>query len=206
MTKTLDEGVIKFKYNLKLSKALESAHYIELEKWRVILFKMNLIGEYPIEKVGYGNLSYRNKVLTTEFTITGTQTGKHANLNGSHYTKITKCNLKKSTVEANGPIAPSSETLTHYAIYSSNSQINAIFHVHDKILWDYMISNNLESTSEAVSYGTEQMAKEASDCIDNKSSGIFVMKGHQDGIIAYGNSIEEAGKMILGFFKKSRNQ
>ena len=69
-----------------------------------------------------------------------------------------------------------------------------------------MIANNLESTSESVSYGTESMAKEASDCIANKSAGIFVMKGHQDGIIAYGNTPEEAGRMILDFFKKSRNQ
>ncbi len=206
MTKTLDEGVIKFKYNLKLSKPLETNEYIDLEKWRVILFKMGLIGEYPVEKVGYGNLSKKVDPKSDQFVITGTQTGKFPNLSGGQYTHILKCNLKKMSVEAKGPIAPSSETLTHHAIYSSCSQINSIFHIHDPILWNYMIKHDMDATSEKVSYGTESMGEEASKCIGEKTSGIFVMKGHQDGIIAYGSSCEEAGKIILEIFKKSRNQ
>lgn len=206
MTKTLDEGVIKFKYTLKLSKPLETDEYIDLEKWRVILFKMGLIGEYPVEKVGYGNLSKKINSESQEFVITGTQTGKLPNLTGSHYTHIFKCNLKNMTVDAKGPIAPSSETLTHHAIYSACEQINSIFHIHDPMLWAYMIKEDMESTSEKVSYGTEEMGMEASRCIGDKKSGVFVMKGHQDGVIAYGSNSEEAGKIILEIYKKSRNQ
>jgi ribulose-5-phosphate 4-epimerase/fuculose-1-phosphate aldolase len=206
MTKTLDEGVIKFNYNLKLSKPLESSEYIDLEKWRVIFFKMKLIGEYQKEKVGYGNLSKKINPQSDQFIITGTQTGKYPNLTGSQYTQILKCNLKKMSVEVKGPIAPSSETLTHHAIYSTSNQINAIFHIHDSILWKYMIKEEMEATSTNVSYGTEKMGEEALKCIANKNSGIFVMKGHQDGVIAYGSSCEQAGKIILEIFKKSRNQ
>lgn len=203
MTKMLDEGVIKFKYNLKLGAPIEKDSYIELEKWRVILFKMGLIGEYPIEKVGYGNLS---KKLNTanQFVITGTQTGRFAHLTGMHYTKVTKCDLKKMSVEAMGPIAPSSESLTHFAIYSTCNQINTIFHIHNESLWNYMIENDLDATGENVSYGTQEMADAVKDCIGSKTSGVLVMKGHQDGIISYGTSAEEAGKIILETIKQSK--
>lgn len=204
MTKKLDEGVIKFKFTLKKSRPLDEGSYIELEKWRVILFKMGLIGEYPEEKVGYGNLSRKIAGTENHFIITGTQTGRLAYLNGLHYTKVTKCNLAKMTVEAAGPIAPSSESLTHFAIYNACPHINAIFHVHSEKLWNYMIQNNMDSTSESISYGTQDMAEEAKKCIGNKKSGVFVMKGHQDGVISYGTSIEEAGKIILDVFKQSK--
>lgn len=204
MTKVLDEGVIKFKFTLKRSAPMEESLYLDLEKWRVILFKMGLIGEYQEEQVGYGNLSRKIVGSDDQFIITGTQTGKYPNLNGLQYTKVTKCNLSKMSVEASGPTAPSSESLTHFAIYSSCPHVNAIFHVHSSVLWKYMIDNNLDSTSENVSYGTQEMAQEAKLCIGNKKSGIFVMKGHQDGIISYGSSAEEAGKIILDTVKQSR--
>ena len=204
MTKKLDEGVIKFKFTLKKAPPLDEGSYIELEKWRVILFKMKLIGEYPIEKVGYGNLSRKITGTDNEFIITGTQTGKFSNLSGLQYTRVVKCNLAKMNVEAAGPTAPSSESLTHYAIYNACPHINAIFHVHSKELWQYMIDKGMDATSESISYGTTQMATEAKKCIGNKKSGVFVMKGHEDGVISYGTSIEEAGKIILDTFKQSR--
>lgn len=204
MTKKLDEGVIKFKFTLKKSPPLDEGSYIELEKWRTILFKMGLIGEYPEEKVGYGNLSRKIAGTDNNFIITGTQTGRLPYLNGLHYTKVLKCNLNKMNVEAAGPIAPSSESLTHYAIYSSCPHVNAIFHVHSEKLWQFMIDNKMDATSESISYGTHAMAEEAKSCIGNKKSGIFVMKGHQDGVISYGTSIEEAGKIILDVFKQSK--
>jgi len=204
MTKILDEGVIKFKFTLKKAPPLDEGSYIELEKWRIILFKMKLIGEYPIEKVGYGNISRKIAGTENEFIISGTQTGKYQNLNGLQYTRVVKCNLTKMNVEATGPIAPSSESLTHFAIYNACPHINAIFHVHSSDLWQYMIDNNMDATSETISYGTLEMADEAKKCIGNKKSGVFVMKGHQDGVISYGTSIEEAGKIILDTFKQSR--
>jgi ribulose-5-phosphate 4-epimerase/fuculose-1-phosphate aldolase len=204
MSKKLDEGVIKFKYTLKMGPPIEENLYIELEKWRALLFKMNLIGEYPIEKIGYGNLSRRISLLDNQFIISGTQTGKYPHLSGHQYTKVVKCHLQKMNVEAVGPIAPSSESLTHFAIYSSCQQINAILHVHNFDLWQYMINEKMDATNESVSYGTIEIADEAKRCIGNNKAGIFVMKGHQDGVIAYGNTIEEAGKILLDTFKNCR--
>lgn len=206
MTNIPSEGVIKFKYNLKLSGALKEIDYIEVEKWRAILFKMNFIGEYPSEKVGYGNLSKRLASTDNEFIITGTQTGKYPHLNGGQYTRIKKCNLKKMSLEAIGPIAPSSESLTHYAIYLTCPQVNYIFHIHDKNLWEFMLANDFDKTPREVNYGTQAMADAAKKCIQNKEMGIFAMEGHEDGIIAYGPNPESTGKMILSTLKQSRVQ
>ena len=205
MTSTPTEGVIKFKYNLKLSRPLPESSYINIEKWRAILFKMNLIGEYQSEGVGFGNLSKRLISGSEEFIITGTQTGKHAHLNGSQYTHIKKCNLKKMSLEATGPIAPSSESLTHHAIYSTCPQVNYIFHVHGKDLWNYMLKNGYPKTPKDVDYGTQEMADASSKCIGHKDVGIFAMEGHEDGIIAYGKTAEATGKIILETVKQSRS-
>ncbi|MFT6630559.1 MAG: ribulose-5-phosphate 4-epimerase/fuculose-1-phosphate aldolase [Bacteriovoracaceae bacterium] len=198
------EGVIKFKFNLKMSSKIEESLYIDLEKWRVILYKMNLIGEYPIEKVGFGNLSRKVHPHENQFIITGTQTGKFPNLSGSQYTKVTKCDLQKMSIDAVGPIAPSSESLTHYAIYETCPQVKAIFHVHHNELWNYMLAGEYKKTADNINYGTHEMAQEAQKCIGKNLKGIFVMAGHQDGIIAYGSSTEEAGKIILETLKESK--
>lgn len=202
--KEFDEGVIKFQYTLKKTLPLKEVDYIELEKWRTILFRMGLIGEYKKEKVGYGNISKRLD-QNNQFIITGTQTGKFSNLDGSQYTKIVKCSLDKMSVEASGPIAPSSESITHFAIYQQSSHINYVFHVHHKVLWQYMIDTNMDSTPENIDYGTKEMAQVTKELIASNKFGIFVMKGHQDGIIAYGETCEDTGKILIETLKKVKN-
>lgn len=200
-----NEGVIKFKYNLKMAPAIEEQFYIKLEKWRAILYKMNFIGEYPSEKIGFGNLSQRIISGEDTFIITGTQTGKYPHLDGTKYTKVVKCDIAKMTMDAIGPIAPSSESLTHHGIYNFNSNINAIFHVHHHDLWNYMLNNKFDKTAKNIQYGTTEMAQAVNSCIKNKNNGIFAMAGHQDGIISYGTTPQEAGKILLDTLKESKN-
>ena len=196
------DGVIKFKFNLKMAQAVDEQTYLDLEKWRIILFKMNFIGEYPKEKVGFGNISKR--LGGDSFLITGSQTGKYQNLNGRHYTKVMKGDLAKMSIEAQGPIAPSSESLTHFAIYHSCPQVKYIFHIHSPKLWRHMLDKNFPKTKKDTPYGTIQMAQEVKSITSKNPSGIIVMEGHEDGIISYGETAEEAGKIILETLKISR--
>jgi hypothetical protein len=46
------------------------------------------------------------------------------------------------------------------------------------------------------------MAEASARLLSGKYQGIFVMKGHEDGIISYGTSAEEAGKVILDLYRK----
>jgi ribulose-5-phosphate 4-epimerase/fuculose-1-phosphate aldolase len=195
-----DEGVTKFKLTLKRAPAPEFNQVIALEKWRALFFKLGLIGEYPTEKIGYGNLSSR--LFKKTFIITGSQTGHLAHLQAHHYTKVIDCDLKRGSVTAEGLIPPSSESLTHYGIYEANPNIQSVFHVHHQNLWEMLKQGPYDSIDDDIPYGTQEMAEAASSLLQNKSSGIFVMKGHEDGIISYGSTPEEAGKIILELYRK----
>lgn len=199
-----DEGVIKFQYTLKMAPAPEKEEFIKLEKWRALFFRLNMIGEYPIEKVGFGNLSAR--LDSDTFVITGTQTGHLPHLKSQHYTKVTECNLRKGTVKARGMIAPSSESLTHHAIYLASNEIKYVFHVHHSPMWKYMIDANCDAIAENIPYGTQEMANAAIKLIAGRSSGAFVMKGHEDGIISYGKTAQEAGKILLDLYRKASSK
>lgn len=200
MNTNRDEGVIKFKLTLKRAPAPEMNQVIALEKWRVLLFKLGLIGEYPIDKIGYGNLSSRISKKT--FLITGSQTGHLAHLQAHHYTKVIDCDLKKGSVTAEGLIPPSSESLTHFGIYEANPAIQYVFHVHHQKLWKLLKNGPYDFIDEDIAYGTQEMAEAAQNLLWNKTTGIFVMKGHEDGIIAYGTTAEETGKVLLELYRK----
>lgn len=200
MNNKRDEGVIKFKLTLKRAPAPEMFQVIALEKWRALFFKLGLVGEYPIDKIGYGNLSCR--LSEKNFLITGSQTGHLAHLRAHHYTKVIDCDLKKGSITAEGLVPPSSESLTHFAIYEANSAIQYVFHVHHRQLWDMLIAGPFDYIEANIAYGTQKMAKAASELLVNKNAGIFVMKGHEDGVISYGTTAEEAGKNILDLYRK----
>lgn len=198
---TRDEGVIKFKFTLKRAPAPEMNQVIALEKWRALFFKLGLVGEYPNEKIGYGNLSSR--LQKKMFIITGTQTGHLAHLQAHHYTKVIDCDLKKGQVTAEGLIPPSSESLTHFGIYEANPLVQYVFHIHHAKLWELLKNTpDVDSIPETIAYGTAEMAEAAQKILADKSSGIIVMEGHEDGIIAYGTSAEEVGKIILDYYRR----
>lgn len=200
MSTSRDESIIKFKLTLKRAPAPDMNQVIALEKWRALFFKLGLVGEYPNEKIGYGNLSSR--LSKKSFIITGSQTGHLAHLQAHHYTKVIDCDLKKGSVTAEGLIPPSSEALTHFGIYEANPIIQYVFHVHHQKLWESLKAGGCDSINDDISYGTQEMAEAANTLLWNKSNGIFVMKGHEDGIISYGSTAEEAGKIILELYRK----
>lgn len=201
----IDDGVIKYDTSgFTLSSPLGQHEYEDLEKWRHQLYQLKLIGEYLPEKIGYGNLSlkkdYSNFHQTnhSQFVITGTQTGGREHLDGKYYTRVLDYNFKNWSIKAMGPLQASSEALTHAAIYEADSQnIKCVFHIHNKEIWKGMIDQQYDSTPEDVPYGTEEMAKAVQSSIGNKTSGIIVMKGHEDGVISYGKTMQEAADLIL---------
>jgi len=195
-----DEGVIKFKLTLKRAPAPEMNQVIALEKWRALLFKLGLIGEYPNEKIGYGNLSSR--LVKKSFIITGSQTGHLAHLQAHHYTKVIDCDLKKGLVTAEGLIPPSSESLTHSGIYDACPGIHYVFHVHHTKLWEMLKAGPFDSIHEGIAYGTVEMAEATQALLGDKTSGVFVMNGHEDGIVSYGATAEDAGRILLDLYRK----
>jgi len=180
-----EEGLSKFKLTLKRAPAPEISQVIALEKWRALFYRLGLVGEYPNEKIGYGNLSCR--LNQKGFLISGGQTGHLPNLQAHHYTKVTDCDLKKGSVSAEGLIAPSSDSLTHFSLYQSQPQIHAIFQVHHPELWEIVSLNGIKNFNEL-------------------TKGIFAYRQPADGIIAFGSSVEEAGKTLLETYRRLSNR
>lgn len=210
--KVIDDGVIKYdRSNFSLCPSLPAAEYSELEYWRKKLFELNLIGEYPEQQIGFGNMSMvqNYSAFSTssypQFIITGTQTGKFKDLTGEHYTRVLDYDIDNLKIKMMGPLEASSEALTHAAIYSANSKIKVIFHIHSNPLWRGMIDDKSNFTAKSIPYGTVEMAHATQKCIEGKDHGCFVMKGHDDGIVIYGENLEQVGKITLGLHRKYKN-
>ncbi len=59
-TLPIDDGVVKFDHSdYQVTPALDNKTIEQINAVRCQLYKLNLIGEYPEEKVGFGNISQR---------------------------------------------------------------------------------------------------------------------------------------------------
>jgi len=99
-----------------------------------------------------------------------------------------------------GSAKPSSEALTHGAIYDASPSSRAVFHVHCPELWRRARALGLPLTRPEVPYGTPEMAREVERLFREAAlaeHAIFAMAGHEDGVIAFGTSPEAAGAVML---------
>jgi ribulose-5-phosphate 4-epimerase/fuculose-1-phosphate aldolase len=204
---TTPEGVIKFNLTYGVGPAPFGPEWIELNAWRTILYLNHLIGQDPERYggYGYGNLSRRLPPYDAPpdaraFIISGTQTGHLSELGPEHYTTVTGCDPATNTVHAFGPVQPSSESLTHGAVYALDPEIRVVLHAHSPEIWQQAAALGLPFTDPDVAYGTPEMAAEVARLYEMSNLAelrIFVMSGHEDGIVAFGNSAAEAGQVLM---------
>lgn len=191
-----EEGYIKFdlKFN-KTDPIIDDKELNAVNEWRTKLFSLGLIGMYP-DGIGFGNISFRKE---DAFIITGSATGKYSVLDSSHYTMVNAYDLKRNFCECTGPIVASSESMSHAAMYDSSDLINAVIHIHNEMLWKKYY-DSLPTTSEKASFGTVELAEELLQLLKNKNileKGVILTKGHREGIITFGENLEEAGNRLL---------
>ena len=190
----MTDGVIKYSIEHQRQETPLFSGYDELERLRTRLFTMGLIGEK--EGIGYGNLSMRHEG-SKSFFITATQTGRKQSLSREYYNYISDYDFSTFKVISQGTHKPSSEALSHAMIYDIDDCINTVIHIHSLTLWNFMKSKNYLATT--AEYGTAEMVEEIEglyDNIDPMMNNAFVMKGHEEGIITFGKSVEEA-ELIL---------
>lgn len=197
-----DEGYIKYQCHWTQTKPLAIEAYGELLSYRDRAYALGLIGVYP-DGVGFGNISCRCPQNPEHFIISGTQTGHIPKLSIGYYARVTNVNLAQNTVTCEGPVKASSESLTHGAIYQLAPSVQGIIHVHHGALWKGLL-NQVPTTSPNVPYGTPEMAMEMerlmreSRLLEDK---ILVMAGHEDGVVTFGNSLQEAYKILQGYYQ-----
>lgn len=202
------EGVIKYHVD-HLKKDIEQTISLsEINAWRTVLFKLQLIGQQQdrYEGYGYGNISQRLRLAsdkTTPFIISGTQTGGIQSLSRQHYCQVLEADPSKNSLKSIGLTPPSSEALTHASVYQQDHKIQAVIHVHCPTIWNNTLQLKLPHTTAEVAYGTPEMAKEVARLIQTKQSkqeNIFSMLGHEDGIIAFSDSMEKAALLLIKYY------
>lgn len=192
------EGVIKYQLEYECSAPFDWPGYSQLEAWRKVCFRLGMIGR---DDRRYGGLAYGNisqRIQGSSFVISGTQTGGAAHLQRNGYCLVKQADLKRQAIIAKGPCRPSSEALTHGAVYHSSEIINVVIHGHCTEIWEAADCLDLPQTRVDVAYGTAEMAAEVIRLVGHHpSSGIMVMKGHRDGVLAYGIDCRQAGGLLV---------
>jgi len=206
------EGIVKYRCDYTQAPALPNDQIGELNAWRKLMVITGLIGQDPARYggYGYGNISCRLDDLDRPdgrhpFVITGTQTGGKADLTAEDYVTVTACYAAENRLVAEGPVRPSSEALTHGAVYALDSHILWVVHAHSPEIWCNAAALGVPMTAD-VPYGTPEMAEEVARLYaesDMPQKRIFGMAGHEDGVVTFGRTAEEAGFTMLEYLVRA---
>jgi anthranilate/para-aminobenzoate synthase component II len=81
-------------------------------------------------------------------------------------------------------------------------------HIHSRALFDALLQQGALHTPADVPYGTPAMAQAVASLVQAQGSlpVLFVMAGHDEGIVAYGADIESVKQLIVQTFNKARTR
>ena len=196
------EGVIKFVFEQVEKGPVGASGLTRLAGWRQVLRRLALLGRDPqrYEGVAFGNVSQRRAAGAPGFFISGSQTGGLEQLGPEHWVEVLDCEPERNFLRCRGSAAPSAESMTHAAVYAQSPRIRCVLHGHSPELWRAAARLGLPETAAEVPYGTPAMAREVGRLFAETAvarQGIFVMAGHEDGVIALGGSPDQAGRRLV---------
>jgi len=204
------EGVIKFHLEHQ-TRGLEPRRFMELSSklvaWRRVMSLTRLVGQDPhlYEGAGYGNVSARigppSAALGRRcFLITATQTSGKPAIDLRDFAVVERYDFRRNWVRSYGQQEPSSESMTHGAIYDLGPHIRCVLHAHSPELWRQARELRIPITDPGATYGTPEMAREVQRLFRESAvveRQILAMGGHEDGILAFGRSPEETGQVLV---------
>ena len=191
------EGVIQYRLHHRPGELPAGPDYRGLFDWFRRCRERRLIGRDPARYGGYayGNISAR---AARGFVISGTQTGGKPALGEQDLAWVTGFDLVGNRLDSTGPSRPSSEAMTHGAVYRELPRVGAVIHVHSPEIWGAAIRLGLPCTAAEAGYGTPAMADEVAALLARQpDGGVLVMGGHEDGVIAYGHDMASAGTRLM---------
>jgi len=188
---------VKFTYDCADAEIARFDQLAELNGYRRKLQERGLMG-VDSNGVGFGNVSIRDGV-SKNFYMTGSATGGLPELTATDCVRVVAYDFAMNCLRYEGAAIPSSESLTHAAIYESDSSASAVIHCHDLGLWAALL-DRVPTTSKAVGYGTPEMAYEIMRLFkvgDVRTGKILVMAGHQGGIVIFGQDLKDAFDVLM---------
>lgn len=202
------EGVIKYTlshewgsllslFEKKIEHTLDWSLLTTVDEVRTVLHDAHLIGAYP-SGISYGNISLR---VENGFLISGSGTGLSRVLGLEGYSFVLSCIPEKNQVISYGPVHPSSESMTHAAIYRACSEAQCVIHVHSASLFNVLLSKPIPRTPASIAYGTPELFWAVNDLVSAfpEESGLFITAGHIEGIFAYAPTPIKALHCILHY-------
>jgi ribulose-5-phosphate 4-epimerase/fuculose-1-phosphate aldolase len=190
----VNEGYVKYTAEHTQAAAIAHPLWPVLNEARTQLYDLGLIGMYQ-NGIGFGNVSVR--IRGDEFLISGTATGAKRELSPNEYCLVRNCDIEGNSVQSFGPIQASSESMSHGAIYRACPKAVCVIHIHSKTIFDGMLRGNFLSTPKSAAYGTPEMARAIGNVVGRSDHGRIVLAGHDEGVITWGSSINEALALVL---------
>jgi len=207
------EGVIKYSLDFQHKTIRANTKALrDINTCRSVMIGKGLLGQDDSRYGGYGfgNISIRVTKSNNTFLITGSQTGHKHSLSNKCLSCITHIDVEQNSLCAHGVLKPSSESMTHGVLYQQSDQIQAVVHVHSPDIWRHAEALNLASTPKEIPYGTPEMAYAVQQLSSELMLGqvalpiLFVMKGHEDGIVAAGTSLVQCTNILLDALQRSK--
>ena len=177
------------------------SHYVKFtyQRARAEIAPLDALAELNDSNgVGFGNLSVRDSA-SRNFYITGSATGGLSEWTPRDCVRVVAYDFARNWLRYEGAAIPSSESLTHAAIYESDQSTSAVIHCHDSVLWRTLLGR-APTTSKSVAYGTPKMAYEIMrlfEISNVRSKKIFVMAGHEAGIVTFEKNLERAFDVMM---------
>lgn len=162
----------------------------ELNAARQEVRRLGLLG-VDENGVGFGNVSLRDGAT---FYITGSGTGVLSALTLHDYAQVVAWDFERNWLRCEGRVIASAESLTHAAVYSMDADVRVVVHGHAHELWQELLERG-PATSADVTYGTPGMAREVQRLFREsnvRTTKLFAMAGHADGIVAFGSDFRDA--------------
>lgn len=205
---TAQEGVIRFRFDHRREElpAALAEQAAALAGWRRVLVRLGVVGQQADRYGGYGFGNLSARVGRRAFLVTGSQTGHLADLDLAGFALVESWDAAAHRLASRGLVAPSSESLTHAALYDASPRIGAVFHVHAPALWARRGGGELPETAAGIDSGTPEMAAEVArlagrpppgDAGRSAAGRLLAMAGHEDGILAYAADPDAAGRALL---------
>ncbi|MBA3385815.1 MAG: class II aldolase/adducin family protein [Chthoniobacterales bacterium] len=201
-----ETGAVKFSYEQVAVAPVEFAGLEEMNACRRKLMQLGWLG-VESNGIGFGNLSVRIG-RTNRFFITGSGTGGFAQLAPEQFAEVIEYDFQRNWLHCAGETVASSESLTHAAVYEADASVSAVIHCHSATGWKRLLGR-WPTTDPDVEYGTPEMARAVMrlfQTTDVKERRLFVMAGHEGGIVAFGKDCNEAFPVLLSAMNASSSR
>ena len=204
----MSDAEIQFAYDLQPIEGdiLTTERFAELSAWRSILHAQDLVGHHPDYNHGFsfGNMSCRTEAEAEAFVITGSQTGSAKRFSDENLVRVTDANLERFWVESAGLVPPSMDTMTHAAIYASDSRIEYIFHVHSAEIWQQADELNIPKIN--ATGGSPQASQAIIELMGTNQSRplVFIESEVKNSVFALGHLGRDCGGLLITYLAKAR--